>query len=271
MNLVATTKLQRARRRIDVCKDMFDSIREIMVNCGLDERLNGHEFFKGREKVRNIAYVVFSADRGLCGGYNANIAKRAIAELRKFEHGRAEVKPVIIAVGSKAAAHIRRAGYEVYKQYPAPPEAGVYGYSHEICELVFQMFLSGEVDEVHTVYTQFNSVIVHVPRERRILPLPERVLDDIANNRKNQSGKLVFDPNIVDFLKAALPLFVESRINNAANHASACELAARMTSMDAADNNAQEVIGKLTLNYNRKRQGMITQEITEIVSGANAV
>jgi len=263
MNLVAASKLQKAKSRLDDIRPMYGDIKIVMDNirAGVSDEMEV-PFAETRE-VKNIAYIVLTSDRGLCGGFNATISKEALAHVE----ARKDVNEKIIAVGSKGWDYFRRRGKNVIHRYEAASEATAYTDAELIGNRVAEMYASGEVDEVHIIYTHFESVLAHVPFIEKLLPL-KMSSDDSA---KSGTHFMSYDPGIETFITHAIPMYLNITIFGAMIESAVCEQASRMTSMDSATRNATEIIDDLKLDYNRKRQGMITQEITEIVSGANAL
>jgi len=266
MNLVAAAKLQKSKQRYDAAKPMFGEIQGLMDavrDCDGAEK----SVYFGEREVKRAAYLIITGDRGLCGGYNVNLAKEALNVIK--ENGGDDRKDdVIITAGARGLAYLMRRGKRAQYKYSAPTETGSFSDAREIGSLLCKMYVNGEIDEAYVVYTKFKSILAHIPTAERILPI---------GREPNESGSLaykklmIFDPDIEGFLKDAVPMYINTYINGAMIEATVCEWASRMTSMDSATNNAADILDKLTLVYNRTRQGIITQEITEIVSGANAL
>ena len=263
MDLVSASKLQKAKAQLDDIRPLYDNIQLVMngikSSMGAEEEIT----FAEDRKVRNIAYIVLTSDRGLCGGYNVNAAKAAIALINENK----DKGEKIIAVGSKGSEYFKRRDKNVVIKYAGPSEATTFENAELIGNYVASMYTSGEVDEVYIVYTRFDSVLSHIPDTIKLLP----VRPDTAGESSPVLLPMVYDPDISTFISYAVPMYMNTTIYGAMIESMVCEQAARMTSMDAATRNASEIIDDLTLDYNRKRQNMITQEITEIVSGANAL
>ena len=263
MDLVAASKLQKAKVRLDDIRPLYDNMRIVMD--GIKEAIASEEevaFAEVRE-VNNIAYIVLTSDRGLCGGFNVNVSKEALACINSNEGKQAK----IIAVGTKGWEYFRRRGKNVVHRGAGASEASTFEDAETIGNLVASMYTSGEVDEVYLVYTHFESVLTHLPRFEKILP----IRTEFDENAVPVTVSMSYDPDVNTFVSYAVPMYLNVTIFGAMMESSVCEYASRMTSMSAATRNATEIIDDLTLEYNRKRQGMITQEITEIVSGANAL
>jgi len=263
MNLVAASKLQKAKARLDDIRPMYEDIKKVMasIKSGVSEDME-IPFAEARE-VKSIAYIVLTGDRGLCGSYNMTVSKEALACVESNK-GK---KEKVIAAGSKGWDYFRRRGKEVVHRCEGPSEATSFTDAEVLGNLVADMYTSGEVDEVYIIYTHFESVLAHIPHIVRLLPLKMSGGDDADAGAAIMS----YDPDINTFITHAVPMYLNITIFGAMMESAVCEQACRMTSMDSATRNASDIIDDLTLDYNRKRQGMITQEITEIVSGANAL
>lgn len=258
MNLVATSKLQKAKKRLSSVRPLFDEMRQVIANAVCCDGAEDSVFVRPRE-VKNTAYVVVTSDRGLCGSYNLNISKEA------YLHMDGKKKEKMICVGSKGRDYFRRRGKAIKERYIGVSEAALYKDAQELGAKILELYLSGEVDEVYAAYTHFETVLSHKPTIVKILPLNK----DLGEAKKKNT--VTYEPTIEKFLEEMTPMFLDVFVYGAMVESAACEQAARMTSMDAAKKNAEDIINDLTLMYNRKRQGIITQEITEIVSGANAL
>jgi len=263
MNLVAASKLQKAKSRLDDIRPMYSDIKKVMENIKAGVSDDMEVPFTETRKVKNIAYLILTGDRGLCGGFNATLSKEAFA----FVESQTDIKEKIIAVGSKGWDYFRRRGKEIVHRCEAASEASAFTDAEMLGNMVASMYTSGEVDEVYIIYTHFESVLAHVPCIEKLLPLsmaPDEGSGSVATF-------MSYDPDILTFIQHAVPMYLNITIFGAMMESAVCEQACRMTSMDSATRNATDIIDDLTLDFNRKRQSMITQEITEIVSGANAL
>ena len=265
MNLVAASKLQKVKSRLDGIRPMSEQLNIVMdgVRAGLGA--GDDLIFTEKRDVKSIAYIVLTGDRGLCGGYNANVSKEALACIES-NRGKQEK---IIALGSKGCDYFRRRNKNVIHRRESASEAATFLDAEALAKHVTNMYTSREVDEVYIIYTHFESILAHIPHIVRLLPL--RTTDSSAPAAGYSSLSMIYDPDVETFIDHTVPMYLSISIYSAMLESTVCELASRMTSMDSATRNATEIIDDLTLEYNRKRQGMITQEITEIVSGANAL
>jgi len=261
MNMVAASKLQKAKQRMDAVRPMFGDIQKVMDSVKAHEGAEDSMYFQERS-VKGVAYIVITSDRGLCGGYNVNLCKAAL-EAMKNNAGK---KEVIITVGNKGLEYLRRRGKDVLYKFEGPTENTTYEDAELYGGMLYSMFMLGNIDEAYVVYTGFKTVLSHEPKAVRIIPIGSDDRDSGGSKRL-----MIYDPDIKGFLDYAVPLYLNTFVYGAMVESSVCENAARMTSMDSAANNAAEIVEDLTLVYNRTRQSIITQEITEIVSGANAI
>ena len=263
MNLVAASKLQKAKARLDDIRPMYSDIKTVMENIRAGVGDDVEIPFAETREVKSIAYIVLTSDRGLCGSFNATVSKEAFA----YVEANKDKDEKIIAVGTKGWDYFRRRGKKIVLRCEGASEASEFTDAEALGHKIAQMYIDGEVDEVYIIYTHFESVLTHIPYIEKLLPLK------MASPRSDTNSKVLsmsYDPDIMTFIKHAVPMYLNITIFGAMMESAVCEQASRMTSMDSATRNATDIIDDLTLEYNRKRQSMITQEITEIVSGANA-
>ena len=222
----------------------------------------------GRESVKNVCYVVLSADRGLCGGYNAGVLRATEGEIKQDAvHGRGHQ---IVAIGRKAEGYFRFRGYNIVKSFSGFTENPTYDVAKEIGEYVTGLYASGEVDRVELVYTRFISAGSQEVVQRPLVPLDTQVTE--GGDAKNAAGHdYEFEPTPELILSTLLPRYVEARVYAALLNAAASEHAFRQRAMKSATDNAEELIKNLSRIMNRARQDAITTEIMEIVGGAEAL
>jgi F-type H+-transporting ATPase subunit gamma len=255
MNLVAASKLQRTRNKLQNLRPFMEETLRVAYDMAARVTDRESVYIKARP-VKNTAIIVISADRGLCGGYNVNVSKAASALISQ------NTREHLITAGTKARDYFRRRNRNIIRTYQGVSEMPFYEDATDIGLLAVDLYESGEVDEIYLVYTEFKSIISHTPKTLRLLPLPDS---------PENSGYMDFEPNEEAFLAYTVPKYVSAVIYGAMVESSACELGARMSSMDSATNNSTELINRFTLQYNRARQDAITQELTEIVGGAEAL
>ncbi|MCL2030469.1 MAG: ATP synthase F1 subunit gamma [Oscillospiraceae bacterium] len=260
MNLVAASKLQKAKERLNEVRPLFNEAKRVMdgVKSSIDTADN---IFVTRRPVKSIAYIVVTSDRGLCGGYNLDVSKEALAFINAHKDSAAH----IISVGAKGLDFFLRRRKPVAHRFADRSDATAYRDAEALVKLITSMYVSGEADEVYVIYTHFASMLSHVPHIVRLLPVGS------SANTVDTGKEMLYEPEIDTFLEHAIPMYLKVFLYGAMAEATVCEQAARMMSMDAAANNAEEIIDDLTLVYNRERQAIITQELNEIVGGANAL
>ncbi len=261
MKLVSTVKLQKARGHAESANPYFNYMYRTVTSMLARSGNISHPYLKpgGSEKK---AIVVISSNRGLAGGYNSNIVKLiAGSELPKED-----VK--IYAIGRKAKEGLERKGYEIVADYSEVMEEPAYADAAEICGDVLEAYTSGEVGEIYLAYTHFKNTVSQVPTMMKLLPVE---FDDVELAEADTKTLMNYEPNEEEALNMIIPKYVTSLFYGALVEAVASENGARMQAMDSATNNAEEMISDLTLMYNRARQSSITQELTEIIAGAEAI
>ena len=263
MKLVSTVKLQRARanaeRSQSYFKCMYDTVSSILSRVGHVE----HKYLlPGASKKK--AVIVITSNRGLAGGYNSNVVKLVTRneELRKEDLQ-------IYAVGNKGREMLNRSGYEIKENLPEIIEEPAYADAMLLANRLLKSFEEGEIGEIYLAYTSFKNTVSHVPTLLKLLPV-EYDAENPAED-SSQSAIMNFEPEDVEALDMIVPKYIASLIYGAMVEAVASENGARMQAMDNATSNAEEMISDLALKYNRARQGSITQELTEIIAGAEAL
>lgn len=261
MKLVSTAKIQKARRRIENSRPFFEETRHAVLTAANNAQQKNHPYIKERE-VKSTVIIAIGSDRGLCGGYNLNVSRRADSLIRKTDD------PKVITVGVKVRDYFRRRRRNVIKAYNDISEMPSFDDAKEIGAYAMKLFNAGEVDEVYLAYTKFINMLQLEPIVERLLPLGVSGEEKEKYTSKDLSD---FLPDEETFLTEAIPKYVYTCIYGAMVEAAACEHSARLTSMDSAVKNAERLIDELTLTYNKLRQSSITQELSEIVAGANSV
>ena len=263
MKLVSTVKLQKSKNKAEETKPyfrhMYAAMSEILAKSGNID----HPFLKG-DPSNKKGIIVISSNRGLAGGYNSNIVKLVMSS------GISKDDCVIYAVGKKGKDTLARRGYEIAEDYSEVMGGPVFNDAIVIGRKVVQDFNAGKIGEISLAYTDFKNTVSHIPTFSQLLPVKkaERAEEESEND------KLLFmnyEPEAEEALSMIIPLYINSMIYGGLMQAFASENGARMQAMDSATNNATEMISDLTLKFNRARQSAITQEITEIVGGANAI
>ncbi len=290
MRLVAAAKVRKAQEQVLGTRPFADKLTTVIYRLGTRLSLEDVSLpLLQKREVKSVAVLVLSSDRGLCGGYNANVLRRSVVELRRLQEEGKEIR--VYPVGTKAVSFFRRSNFTVEKTYANLPQVPTAEEALTIVDELLSSFLSGEVDSVLMVYTRFVSLIASRPVIQTLLPLDPSTLgqDDeifrliseggqfkvsrekVAVNQKELPQDMIFEQDPTQILDSLLPLYLQSQVLRALQEASASELASRMTAMSAASDNAKKLIGTLTLQYNKARQASITQQIMEIVGGAEAM
>jgi len=272
MNLVATAKLSKSRQRWSNTLPFLEGTDSIMMGAAKSPATANNIFVKERgTQHKNTGYIVFTSDRGKCGSYNINICKAVLA------HASANGKnALILPVGTRGTDFFLSNSQNVHRQLGDMPEAPAYEDAEAMGLKVLADFCRdtetakpGEIDELYIAYTKYHTVLNLEPTIKPVLPLSLRV--DNGLDAATELSEIEYDPDVDSFLRYMAPMYLNVQIYGAMLEAALCEQAARMVATDTATNNAEELIEDLTLLFNRQRQGMITQEITEIVSGASAL
>ncbi|MBC7325222.1 MAG: F0F1 ATP synthase subunit gamma [Moorella sp. (in: Bacteria)] len=258
MKAVSAAKMQKSQDQVIAARPYARRIREVLGRLAAFAQGVNLPLLEAREPEK-VAFLVVTADRGLCGGFNANLIRRATQEVRKFNN------VSMVCVGRKGRDFFRRRGYHLAGQFVRLGETIRFTQAQEIARLVIEKYTAGEFDAVYLVYSEFVNVLVQRPTVVRLLP--------VEPPQEGDKGYIdyIFEPSAEEVLKELLPLYVENTVFYALLESKASEHSARMTAMDNATKNAGEMIDKLTLAMNRARQTAITTEILEVVSGAAAL
>lgn len=261
MKLVSTVKLQKTRSLAESAKPYFDAmyatVTAILARSGnLD-----HPYLRAGESGKK-AVLVITSNRGLAGGYNANVIRQITESGMKREELR------LYTVGRKGREILERRGYEVAADYSEVINAPMFRDAAEIGERLLLDFEKGEVGEIYLAYTSFKNTVVHEPKMIRLLPVE---FDEEELTPVQAAALMNYEPDEEEVLNIMIPKYITSLLYGAFVEAQASENGARMQAMDSATDNAEEIIDKLSLQYNRARQGSITQELTEIIAGAEAI
>ncbi|MEW5898273.1 MAG: ATP synthase F1 subunit gamma [Bacillota bacterium] len=258
MKAVSAAKMQKSQDQVIAARPYARRIREVLGRLVSHAQGAKLPLLEEREPQK-VAFVVITADRGLCGGFNANLIRRAVQEIKKFNN------VSLVCVGRKGRDFFRRRGYHLAGEYVRLGETIRFPQAREIARAVALKYAAGEFDAVYLVYSEFVNVLVQRPTVVRLLP--------VEPPQEGDKGYIdyIFEPSAEEVLKELLPLYVENTVFYALLESKASEHSARMTAMDNATKNAGEMIDKLTLAMNRARQTAITKEILEVVSGAAAL
>ena len=264
MKLVSTAKLQKARSRAEDSKAYFNCMYQTMTSLLAKAGNLDHPYVKsnGCEKK---AIVVVTSNRGLAGGYNSNIVRLITGSDFKKEDVR------IYAVGGKGLELLKHRGYEVVADYSEIIEEPVYDDAKVVATRLLDDFAKGEIGEIYLAYTFFKNTVSHIPTLMKVLPVEAQEAEEEEANAVDKITPMNFEPEEEEAVRLLVPKYISSILYGAFIEAVASENGARMQAMDSATSNAEEMINDLELKYNRARQGAITQELTEIIAGAEAI
>ncbi len=268
MKLVSTVKLQRSKARAEQSKSyfrcMYETVKNIIASAGnLD-----HPYLQAGTSQKK-AVILITSNRGLAGGYISNVVKL----ITRGELAEEKDNLVIYAIGKKGRDSMARAGYQIVgDDYSEIIEEPTYVEAMDIAKKLLKSYSDGEIGEIYLAYTSFKNTVVHEPTLLKLLPVEMKDEDgDGIPDGKEDKALMNFEPEADEALNLIIPKYVTSLIYGALIEAVASENGARMQAMDSATSNADEMIDKLSLQYNRARQGSITQELTEIIAGAEAI
>ncbi|MCL0028141.1 ATP synthase F1 subunit gamma [Peptococcaceae bacterium] len=261
MKMVAAAKLRRAQEAAIAARPYAVKLTEVLGRVANAAGDVSHPLLEVRDE-KKVAYIVITADRGLCGGFNSNTIRYAVRELKNIDN------PSIIAVGRKARDYFKRLdNVQMAASYVGLGEYVHFGQAQEIAKFVIEKYTEGEFDSVYLVFSEFINTLTQRPTKQKLLPVepPEQ------KQEKGVSATYTFEPSAEIVLSELLPKYIEVSLYRAILESKAGEQGARMTAMDSATSNAKEMIDKLTLSFNRARQAAITKELAEIVGGAAAL
>lgn len=268
MSRISAARLRRAQNTMLDARPYGERMQGIVgeLIAEIDDPNNAHELLARRE-VKRVALVLVTADKGLCGGFNTNPSREAVSWIREQQDQGREVRT--ISVGRKGATFVVYRKLEVHERHPSPEVDTVLELAHELAQELIGAFTSADpderVDEVHVIYNYFRNVLTQEVTTRQLLPVPGI---EAEGERSAERG---YEPGANELLDHLLPVAVESTIQQIFFNSVAAEIAARRQAMDSATDNATELIGDLTLDYNRARQAAITTELMEIIGGAEAL
>jgi F-type H+-transporting ATPase subunit gamma len=272
MELVAAAKLRKAQARIEAMRPFADRMLELMAGTArASTSVRGLPLLQQREQERAVALVPVSGDRGLAGAFNSQVLRRSLALEREL---RAEGKEVRwVGVGRKGVGSLRFRRFDLAGEFTGFTDQPAYGDAQAIAHRLAELYTNEEVDRVTIVYNAFESALVQRVTVRDVLPLSEDLLETDQQEREEDAvrGDFIFEPEPEEILARLLPVYLETELYRALLESTASEHGARMTAMRNASKNAGELIDSLTLAMNRARQAEITQEILEVVAGADAL
>ena len=258
MEMVAASKLRQAQNRITASRPYFEILSNTVADIVATNQDFTSPYLQKREGER-VLFVVIAGDRGLAGGYNSNVMKLAVANMEGKD-------ATVLPIGKKAVDYFRSKGYPLLAESYAEAADVNVGDCFSIAKLLSKSYLGNQFDEIHVAYTNFVSVLSQTPAVRQLLPL-------IPEEREQTEGRrcvTLYEPDPEEVFASIVPEYLGGIVYGALCESRCAEQAARRTAMDSATSNAEDMIADLSLKYNRARQAAITQEITEIVAGAEA-
>ena len=272
MELVAAAKLRRAEQRISALRPYAERMRELMVGTARATSARRFPLLEARQELRAIAILPFTGDRGLAGAFNAQILRRAFALAREAQAEGKEVRWLVVGKKGRSTLTFRR--HEVEQAWAGFTDRPAYGDAAAIARKSAELFAEREVDRVVVVYNHYVSPLTQTVVVEDVLPIPRTLLDEEEHKTALEialEGDFIYEPEPEQILERLLPSYLETAIYRALLESAASEHGARMTAMRNATKNAGELIDRLTLDMNRARQAEITQEILEVVAGADAL
>ena len=264
MKMVSAAKLRRAQEAAVQARPYAEKMTELLKNVAARVANDAHPLLTPREE-KKVLLVLFTSDRGLCGGYNTNLIRAAEAFIRQ-QAGDRQIE--LTLVGRKGGDHFRRRGAKIADRYIDILYKAADELAGEIAQKLISRFVSGEVDAVYIVYSRFRSALSQVPTLEKLLPV---ALAESNAVQAQQQTEYLYEPGVEQLLASLLPRITGVTVQRALLEATASEHGARMTAMESASGNASKMIGALTLQMNRARQASITRELLEIVGTAEAL
>lgn len=266
MKLVAASKLRRAQQRILAFRPYGQELRRVLANLSGRVNQSVHPLFQKRP-VKIIQVTVVSSDRGLCGGFNMNVFRKAIQVIHECEGRGAKV--IVGVIGRKASEYFRRRHWPIRDQNVNVFERLTYEHALEVGLAAVDAFTDGVFDEGYIVYNEFKNIVQQQVVVEKVLPIEP--LEEFGVAESQTGGGYLYEPDQEELLSALLPKYAQGQVFRILLESSAAEQAARMAAMDGATRNAGELIKQLSLKYNRSRQEAITKELMDIVGGAEAL
>jgi F-type H+-transporting ATPase subunit gamma len=261
MKMVAAAKLRRAQEKAEAARPYSRKIQEVISSIASGTTSYKHPMLQSRP-VKRTGYIVITSDRGLAGGYNSNMIRKVLQTIGEKHNSQDEYS--IFVIGRKGRDFFRKRNYPVIDEVVGLPENPTFADIKKIASAAVQLFADEKIDELYLCYNEFRSAISQIPTVKRLLPL------DVIESNADRKMNYEYEPSTEEVLSILLPKYAETLVYSALLDANASFQGAQMTAMGNATDNASDMIDRLTLYYNRARQAAITQEISEIVAGANA-
>lgn len=271
MKMVAAAKLRKAQERMVKTRPYAAKIQDVAGRLvGSSSDVSG--IMRSSEEIKNVLLIVIGSDRGLCGGFNNNLFKEVESKVSSdLKEYRDNGSLSLITVGKKADAYFKKRNYNVVESHPGFFDTIEYSASSAIMNAAIEQFINKEYDEVYIAFNEFRSVIAQNRRVDKVLPIDPDSISGNSDDVSKESIDYIFEPNSEAILEQLLPLHLNTQLWKAVLESNASEQGARMSAMDSATENAKDLERDLRLKYNQARQSAITTEISEIVSGAQAL
>ena len=264
MEMVAASKMRRAQERMEASRPYAEKIREAIGHLAEANPYYQHPFLVEREQIKRVGYIVISTDRGLCGGLNVNLFKSAVNDLQAWQNK--GVEGDVVPFGAKGAGFFERLGISI------PAEVRDLGDRPHLermigpVKVMLDAYVDGKLDKVNLVSNKFVNTMTQKPMVQQLIPV-----EPVRDEQMLQDWDYIYEPDAASLLDDVLRRYVESQVYQGVVENIACEMAARMVAMKSASDNAEQIIDDLQITYNKARQAAITQELGEIVAGAEAV
>lgn len=258
MDMVASTKLVRSRAQLEGVRPIYNKLKTSVEEVGAKEDAKTNIFYDQRQAKKSL-YIILTGNRGLAGGYNTNISKKALEHMNQGKNER------VIVVGSKGYEFFIMNNKNIVHSIVDVSDENVYYGSENLANKAIDLYLSGDVEEVFVAYTRFKNILTQEPTIEKILPIKPNEI------KKAQAKEIKYEPSLKEYISHMVPLYMHMNLFRTFSEAHTSELAARMVNMDAAGKNAEEILEDLNRLYNRKRQASITQELSEIVGSVSVL
>ena len=264
MEMVAASKMRKAQDRMEATRPYATKIREVVSHVGAGNVEYKHPYLIEKSDVKRVGYIIVSTDRGLCGGLNINVFKKAVASMKQYSDAGVEID--VCTIGKKAQSFFRRLGSNIVADKAdlgdAPKIADITG----TIKVMLDAYDEGKIDRLYLVENDFVNTMTQTPKAGQLIPtVPD------TDERLSHHWDYLYEPDSKEVIDELMKRYIESIVYQAVVENTACEMAARMVAMKSATDNAGDIIDNLQLVYNKARQAAITQEISEIVGGAAAV
>lgn len=272
MKMVAAARLRKAQQIMLQTRPFATKIEEVAGRLA-ENRSDSNDIMRNPEEVNTVLFIVIGSDRGLCGGFNNNLFREIEIQLRnRFSEYLSDNRLSMVTIGRKATAYFSKRKYDVVQKHPGFFDQLDYNLTAEVMNKAVQEFVDGKYDEVYIAFNEFKSVIAQKRTIQKVLPIDiENIGKAESDNASKSSIDYIYEPDAEAILSRLLPLHLNMQLWRAVLESNASEQGARMTAMDSATENAKDLERELRLQYNQARQSAITTEISEIVSGAQAL